>query len=293
MKEAYVFSKENKNEYLFYLSVIPLFLYGIYKNGYLLYINKYINFFGVIKVAMYPVIAVLLGFIFGFIFKEKKENLLKCSILAGLVAPFDFNMIAFYSIIVGILFLVALVPNHNKINELSLLCTILILLNKVFNNSIIFNPMELTNMYKFTLFDLFFGRGASFLYTSSIFFLIVSYIILLFIKTYKKNIPLIASFSFILLALIYMIITKTYLNNLVILLNGTTFFSFIYLAPINEVSPSIKKEIIIYSVLVGVVSFILIYLFKIYTGSIIAVLSLSIIYRIYYKIRQKMFLKRI
>ena len=281
MNQTYIFSKETRNENLFYLAVAPLFIYGIYKNGYLLYTNKYINLFEVFKVAMYPLISILIGYLIGLIFKNKKSELLKFGVLAGLVAPFDFNMIAYFSICIGMMFVVALVPNHLKINNIAFLCTILIILNKVFNNSIIFNPMEITNMYKFTLFDLFFGRGASFLYTSSVFWLLISYVILTFIKTYKKNIFIISSITFIVFSFIYMFITKTYLNNLILLLNGTSFFSFIFIAPINESSPSISNEITIYSILVGLISFILVFIFKVYTGAIITVFALSIIYRIY------------
>jgi len=291
MNQTYIFSKETRNENLFYLAVAPLFIYGIYKNGYLLYTNKYINLFEVFKVAMYPLISILIGYLIGLIFKNKKSELLKFGVLAGLVAPFDFNMIAYFSICIGMMFVVALVPNHLKINNIAFLCTILIILNKVFNNSIIFNPMEITNMYKFTLFDLFFGRGASFLYTSSVFWLLISYVILSFIKTYKKNIFIISSITFIVFSFIYMFITKTYLNNLILLLNGTSFFSFIFIAPINESSPSISSEITIYSILVGLISFILVFIFKVYTGAIITVFALSIIYRIYNIIRQKIFLK--
>lgn len=291
MNQTYIFSKETRNENLFYLAVAPLFIYGIYKNGYLLYTNKYINLFEVFKVAMYPLISILIGYLIGLIFKNKKSELLKFGVLAGLVAPFDFNMIAYFSICIGMMFVVALVPNHLKINNIAFLCTILIILNKVFNNSIIFNPMEITNMYKFTLFDLFFGRGASFLYTSSVFWLLISYVILSFIKTYKKNIFIISSITFIGLSFIYMFITKSYLNNLILLLNGTSFFSFIFIAPINESSPSISNEITIYSILVGLISFILVFIFKVYTGAIITVFALSIIYRIYNIIRQKIFLK--
>lgn len=291
MNQTYIFSKDTRNENLFYLAVAPLFIYGIYKNGYLLYTNKYINLFEVFKVAMYPLISILIGYLIGLIFRNKKSELLKFGVLAGLVAPFDFNMIAYFSICIGMMFVVALVPNHLKINNIALLCTILIILNKIFNNSIIFNPMEITNMYKFTLFDLFFGRGASFLYTSSVFWLLISYVILSFIKTYKKNIFIISSITFIVLSFIYMFITKTYLNNLILLLNGTSFFSFIFIAPINESSPSISNEITIYSILVGLISFILVFIFKVYTGAIITVFALSIIYRIYNIIRQKIFLK--
>ena len=291
MNQTYIFSKETRNENLFYLAVAPLFIYGIYKNGYLLYTNKYINLFEVFKVAMYPLISILIGYLIGLIFKNKKSELLKFGVLAGLVAPFGFNMIAYFSICIGMMFVVALVPNHLKINNIAFLCTILIILNKVFNNSIIFNPMEITNMYKFTLFDLFFGRGASFLYTSSVFWLLISYVILSFIKTYKKNIFIISSITFIVFSFIYMFITKSYLNNLILLLNGTSFFSFIFIAPINESSPSISNEITIYSILVGLISFILVFIFKVYTGAIITVFALSIIYRIYNIIRQKIFLK--
>ncbi len=291
MNQTYIFSKETRNENLFYLAVAPLFIYGIYKNGYLLYTNKYINLFEVFKVAMYPLISILIGYLIGLIFKNKKSELLKFGVLAGLVAPFDFNMIAYFSICIGMMFVVALVPNHLKINNIAFLCTILIILNKIFNNSIIFNPMEITNMYKFTLFDLFFGRGASFLYTSSVFWLLISYVILSFIKTYKKNIFIISSITFIVFSFIYMFITKSYLNNLILLLNGTSFFSFIFIAPINESSPSISNEITIYSILVGLISFILVFIFKVYTGAIITVFALSIIYRIYNIIRQKIFLK--
>ena len=84
-----------------------------------------------------------------------------------------------------------------------------------------------------------------------------------------------------------MIITKDYLNTFKLFLNGTTFFFFVYLAPINVASPSTDKEITIFSILLGIVSFILIFIFKVYTGSIIAVLILSVLYRIYCNSRPK------
>ena len=293
MNQNYIFSKDNNREYLLFIAIIPLYLYGIYKNGYLLYANKYINLFGIFKVVLYPLISALIGYLFGYIFKNKKRELLNFGVLAGLIVPFNFNMVIYFILVIGLLLLVALIPNKYKINELSLFLAILIVISKLSNNSLLFNPMELTNMYKFTLVDLFFGRGASLLYTSSIFWIICSYFVLVFIKTYKKNIFLISGFTFTILFLVYMIITKDYLNTFKLFLNGTTFFSLVYLAPINIASPSTDKEITIFSILLGIVSFILIFIFKVYTGSIIAVLILSVLYRIYCNFRQKMFFKKI
>lgn len=290
MNKTYIFSKENNRENLFYLAVLPLILYGLYKNGYLLISNHYINTSTLIKVILYPVISTFVAYIFTKIFKRKTKELLMFGVLAGLTAPYNFNMIAYFSIVIGVMFLLMYVPNKLKINEPALLITILVVLNALYNNSVIFNPMEVTSLYKFTLFDLFFGRGASFIYTSSIFWLIVSYFILSNIKIYKKNIFIYEILTFTLCFIGYLIFKQHFTSNASIYLNGITFFSFIFLSPVNESSPSINHEIVVYSIFTGILSFILVFIFKLFTGAVIAVLISSIIYRIYDIIRQKRFL---
>ena len=147
--------------------------------------------------------------------------------------------------------------------------------------------MEVTSFYKYSLFDLFFGRGVSFVYTSSIFWTLISYVILSTIKTYKKNIFIYELCTYLICFLIYTFITKEFTSNAVTLFNGITFFSFAFLSPINEVSPSINIEIIIYSIFTAILTFLLVFIFNVFTGAIIAVLASSVIYRIYEIIRQK------
>lgn len=290
MNKSYIFSKENNRENLFYLAVLPLILYGLYKNGYLLISNNYVTTKMLIKVILYPVISTLIAYILGLIFKRKNKELLMFGVLAGLTAPYNFNMIAYFSIVIGVMFLLMYVPNKLKINEPALLITILIILNAIYNNSVIFNPMELTSSYRFSLFDLFFGRGVSFIYTSSIFWLLISYIILSNIKIYKKNIFIYEGLTYLLCFFVYMIVTRSFTSNAIIFLNGITFFSFIFLSPINESSPSVNTEIIIYSIFTAILTFVLVFIFNIFTGAVIAVLVASILYRIYDVIRQKKFL---
>ena len=172
-----------------------------------------------------------------------------------------------------------------------MLITILIGINYFSKQFNIFNPLEISNTHSFSLVDLFFGRGPSYLFTSSIFLIIISYFILSFIKTYKKDIPVISLVVFTSLAFLYMIITKNYLSNIQLYLNGITFFSFVYLSTVNVSSPSTKYIKYIYGLLVGVLSFIFIYLFDIYTGAIMSVFIVSVFYRIYELVRQRIFLK--
>jgi len=291
MHKNFIFIKNNNDKFLYYCSFIPLIIYGLYKNGYLIASNHYLSFVDSYKIILYPVGSLLIGILFTLIFKERKAQVIRYAVLMGIAAPYNFNMYLYFLIVLLFMFVVSFIPNKYKINEVAFLITILIIINCFSKQFSIFNPMEFSKDYSYSIVDLFFGRGPSYLFTSSIFLILISYFMMSFIKTYKKDIPLLSSTIFLVLSFIYMIITKDYHNNLKLLLNGTTFFSFVYLATINECSPSTKNISYIYSILIGIVSFILIYLLDIYTGSIIAVFIISVFYRLYEIIRQKVVLK--
>ena len=293
MNKNFIFIKNNNDTFLYYLSFIPLLIYGLYKNGYLLVNNNYTNSFDAYKIIMYPIGCIIIGLLFSLVFKKRKRYIVSFATLMGMAAPYNFNMFLYYGIVFAFLFISYIVPNKYKINEASFLLTLLIILNYFSKQFSMFNPMELSKEYSYSLVDLFFGRGASFLFTSSIVYLILAFFILSFIKTYKKDIPLQTSTFFFAFVLIYMIVTKTYLNNIKLLFNGTTIFSFVYLATINEASPSTKKITYIYSFLIALLSFVLIYIYDIYTGGVLSVFIISVLYRIYEMIRQKVFLKNL
>lgn len=290
MKQTYIFNKESNREYLFFIAIIPLFLYGIYKNAYLLVNNNFLSAFDGYKIIFYPIILVFLGYIISCVFKKKRFELMMYGALLGLASPFNINMFLYVFIVLLSMIGYIFIPNKYRINEVALLIFVFIVINHFTKTPILYNPMELGNEYKFTLFDLFYGRGASFLFTSSIFWMLIAYILLIQIKVYKKDIFLISIGSYTALFLIYMIINHDYTNLLKLYLNGTTFFSFMFLAPINESSPSIKYEIVLYSILTAILSFVFVFIFKYQSGAVIAVLITSIIYRIYNIFRQKKFL---
>lgn len=293
MNKNFIFIKKNNDLVLYYLSFIPLIIYGLYKNGYLLFKNNFVTAASAYKIALYPVVCILMGVIFSLIFKKRRRQVVSFALLMGMLAPYNFNMHLYFLIVFLGLFMAAFVPNKYKINEVALVVTALIVFNNFSSSFNVFNPMELSNTYNYSLLDLFFGRRASYLFTSSIFFTLISYIILSFVKTYKRDIPFIEITVFVLLTIAYMAITGNYLNNIKVLLNGTTFFSFIYLATQNESSPSTKLITYIYASLIAIVSFIFIYILKVTSGSIIAVLIVSILYRIYAIVRQKRLLKQL
>ena len=292
MKQTYIFNKDSNREYLFFIAIIPLILYGIYKNAFLLVNNNYLSAFNGYKIILYPIILPLAGYIISLIFKKKKLELIMYGLLLALSSPFSINMFLYITVVILSMIIYVFIPNKYRINEPAFIIFIFIIINHFTKTPFLYNPMELGNDYKFTLFDLFYGRGASFLFTSSIFWALISYILLLQIRTYKKDIFLVTIGMFSLFFLLYILINHNYVNLFKLYLNGTTFFAFIFLAPINESSPTIKTETFIYSFLIALLSFIFVIIFKYQSGAIIAVLLSSIVYRIYSIIRQKMFLKQ-
>lgn len=292
MVQSYIFSKENKHENLFYLSIIPLIIYGVYKNCFLIVHNHFDKSSIYFNVLLYPLSSILIGLILGLIFKKRRKELINYGIIAGLTAPFSISFIYYLLIVFIVSLIVIFVPNKYRINENALVASIFILLNISSNHLVVSNAMELSNKYKFSQLDIFFGRGPSFIFTSSIFLLLASYIILSFVKTYKKSIFVTTITTYVLLLIGYMFYKNDFKSVFDSFLNGTTFFSFIYLASHNESSPSVQKEIYIYGILIGVITFVLCNLFDILAGSVLAVLITSVIYRIYNIFRQKMFLRR-
>ena len=136
-----------------------------------------------------------------------------------------------------------------------------------------------------------FGRGASFIFTSSILLIFIAFIVLSFDKFYKKEVAIISFFTYLLFFFIAIFFSNSFVNILKVFLNSITIFNFVFIAPINESSPSRKNDLIIYSILIGVLSFAFVYILDIYTGSIIACFIVSVLYRIYEIIRHKKFLK--
>ena len=52
-----------KMSYIYLLSLLPLILFGFYKNGISLYIKDYVNILGMLK----PLLLILCGFIIGIL----------------------------------------------------------------------------------------------------------------------------------------------------------------------------------------------------------------------------------
>ena len=239
--------------------LIPLILYGLYKNGYLIYIRKLTNFINIFKNIYLVIIALLVKIIYDLI-KYKKINFdydLVNLILVSMVMPYNINILV-YTVTLIVSFIISdYLQKYFKFNRVCFIILFIVLINGLIFNFSYLNPIENKFTFSFTFFDYLFGKSTGGISSTSIIFSFIAYIYLVNTLYYKKDIPLVINIVYLFLGFIYYLITK---ND--ILLNSELIFSSIFIATLPKYSPSSFKGQIIYSIVIGILSFILYMLFN-------------------------------
>ena len=271
---------------IYLISLLPLILFGFYKNGIDLYIKKYVSITGLLK----PLLMIILGFGIGVIVNLLYEKIIKKSkynlvdtifssfhplygILVASVSSINTNIILFISVTFVVLLLSKFLSL--KVNYVSLCSLIILFIMNIFNKFTFLNAYEMSNNFKMNTLDYMLGKGSGGLITTNILILIISFIILYNLKTYKRLIPVISTIVFSILVVGYSIYTNNIGNILNMLFTNGILFSFIFVATDTISSCYTKKGIVIYSILVGVITFGL-YLINPVLSSLGAILIVSI-----------------
>ena len=285
MNKVYIHSKNTIDKYVlkYIYGLIPLVLYGIYKNGIILYNANLINFLSIFKVLYLIVISLIIYIIFSIITKRKlKLNLELLNILIiPLFMPYYINLLLYSISLFILLFIDHYLSKILKYNNISFIILGIILVLVIFNSYNYLNPIEQTNNYSYSFLDLLFGRNPGGIATSSIIIGIILIIYYSIFTIYKQNIAISSIIVFLLLTAI--------LNNFNInsLLNSNAILSFILIAPELKNTPVSLKGTIIYGCIVGIISALLCQFVSIYIGAFIAIFIVSLSYSILRKFDKK------
>lgn len=241
------------------LLLIPFILYGLYKNGYLIYTKGLISSPLIFKNIYLIIIAIIIKFGYDLITTKKiliDYNLVYL-IIIGMIMPYNINLILYFFLLFALYMLSNYLEKHFKFNKVCFIFLIIILINGLVFNFSFLNPLEAKFTYSFSFFDLLSGRNIGGISSTSIIFSLISYTYLINTLYYKKDIPLTVNLTYLFLAFIYYLITK---NN--ILLNSELIFASIFVAPLPAFSPYSPKHQILYSILIGIISFIFYAIFQ-------------------------------
>ena len=255
----YIHNPKDKNNLVntYFIALIPLLIFSFYKNGILLYTNNLINLKNIFIPLYFYIISTIVAIIVSKIIKEDlKENIL-ISLVCSLGISINTNMIIYPFLLFALLFIINCIKRKIKtpFNYTSLI-RILLVLSLLLNSYSYLNIGEKLNKFNYNFFDIFLGYSTGGLGTTSLLLVIVSFIILAFNKYYKKEVAISASISYILTSIIILIINPES-NLITLLLNGTIYFYFVFVAADLNVTPYSKKGMIIYGSIIGLITALL------------------------------------
>ncbi len=284
MNSVYIRTKkEHKNIIIKYLlALIPLIIYGVYKNGYLLYQSKLISFIEIFRPLLFLLIPAI--FIIGINYIKEKKLIfnyvdLKWIFISLFIFP-STNLILYSIIILIFIAIDILFKNKIKFNISIVFKLLLSITMLILNNYSVTNLAEQTHEYAFSVFDLLIGREAGGLFSSSLILAMIVYFIMQTTGYYKKNITIITMITYTVFILILSILSDiTYINI------GGIFLAIILIGSFSNYTPITFKGEIIYSVSLGILIVLIGLITNFYESVFISILLVQILYKIIVKFK--------
>ncbi len=281
-----IFSKKGKNMSnlikIYLLSIIPVIIYGLYKNSYLLISNNLINNIELFKPLYYIAIPFIIILLINFIRYKKimisYQNL--PYIFISLFISYNTNILV-YTFLLLIFIVLDYIFKH-RYNFSILFFILLSVINTLINNYSYLNPMEANLLFDYTLFDLLLGREVGGVFSSSLIFSMITFFVLHINIYYKKIIPFISISIYVLLILIFSFFTNITFINI-----GGIFLAITLLGTYSYHTPLTKRGQIIYATILGIIILPLSLLTNYYEGIFISILIMQILVLYTEKLLQK------
>ncbi len=235
-----------------YISIIPLLIFGFYKNG----IKGYDGIF-----ILHPLILDLIGFASGAlvsIILEKKKPLTSFYPFYGLLSAslvFPNTSIIVFGLICFISLFIYKKINKNNVNIVCVIALIVILISNFYETSYL--NLVINSNTNLDGLDYLLGKGSAGLNASCTLLSLASYLYLSTKDFYKKEIPLYSFLIYSILMVIYLSFIGDINSLFVRLLSNGTIFSLVFVSAMGTTSSYTKRGRICYALILGILVFIL------------------------------------
>jgi len=235
-----------------YISIIPLLIFGFYKNG----IKSYDGIF-----ILHPLILDLVGFASGAlvsIILEKKKPLTSFYPFYGLLSAslvFPNTSIIVFGLICFISLFIYKKINKNNVNIVCVIALIVILISNFYETSYL--NLVINSNTNLDGLDYLLGKGSAGLNASCTLLSLASYLYLSTKDFYKKEIPLYSFLIYSILMVIYLSFIGDINSLFVRLLSNGTIFSLVFVSTMGSTSSYTKRGRICYALILGILMFIL------------------------------------
>lgn len=263
----------------YFIALLPLIIYGFYKNGLLLYLDNSISFINMFKPLLFPILGAFSGLIVNLVLKKefKFNPLILYGLIVGMIMPINTNIIIFGIAMIGLMFLANFLETKFSFNIVCFIKLLLVILLMILSSYEYGNVTEIAQNYAFSFIDILFGRGIGGVCSSSIVWIVAGFIYLIMDYYYKKEIPIYAIISYVIITLLSYLFIKDI--NIIIsnVVSSSVLFAFIFIAPIANFSSYTKNGKLLFGILIGVITAVLTIFIGSFESAIIAILLASIL----------------
>ena len=235
-----------------YISIIPLLIFGFYKNGIKSYDGIYI---------LHPLILDLVGFASGALVSlilEKKKPLTSFYPFYGLLSAslvFPNTSIIVFGLICFISLFIYKKINKNNVNIVCVIALMVILISNFYETSYL--NLVINSNTNLDGLDYLLGKGSAGLNASCTLLSLASYLYLSTKAFYKREIPLYSFLTYSILMVIYLSFIGDINSLFVRLLSNGTIFSLVFVSTMGTTSSYTKRGRICYALILGILLFIL------------------------------------
>ncbi|MDE6284422.1 MAG: RnfABCDGE type electron transport complex subunit D [Bacilli bacterium] len=287
MKSGFIHVKNDnkKTVFKYLLILIPFFIYGAYKNGYLLYLRNDISFLGIFKPLLLAGLSTIInGLVQLFFYKKIHLNYsyLYVLITAMFVMP-NINIFVYSFMLLAGLIIIEVLGKGLNFNKMAFLHLLIIMAMALMGKYSYGNIAEAQNIYAYSLIDYIAGRNTGGIAATNIILGIIAYGYLTCFVIYKKSIPIISYVTYTICSLVlwfyFHLDYHIFFSSMVIL-------AFIFVATETESCPYTQPGMVLYAIILGVITAILSVLLP-YEGVFTAILLLSFGKNIFDRIPKK------
>lgn len=200
--------------------LVPLIIYGIYKNGIYLYRSKMVNGIGMFKPLIIilggALIAALVNYIYEFFYKKNKKNSIidnifssfhvEYAVLLGCIININVNLLVYFVVLTIVIILSKFLDD--KINTVCVLFLIIYAISYFIDGFSFLNIYESSKTFSYEFIDYLIGRAPGGIAATHIILLSVALIGLTITNNNKTSISISSIVTYVLLVAVYSLIAK-------------------------------------------------------------------------------------
>lgn len=267
---------------MYLLALVPLIVFGWYKNGLHLYSRGLINFYEMLRPLIILLSSILGSFLGGLLREWKKGgkldrqvlNKLKGDIVEATLVGAMLSVDSNFLVVFAVTFIFSLSFSKVNVNKVALIYLVIFGINALLGLNTFQNVYQANTALNYDGYDLFFGSGAGGIFSTNAFLILLAMGFLSSNKLYKKETVFTASLVFIILSVITNVISNNYLGILPYIFGYNFLFVFVFVAPNLYSSSYTTKGQIVSGILIAVLTFALSFVIP-YASATIAVLVIS------------------